>query len=445
MGQALKTLQSAISGTVVLPEDTAYDTLRQVIFNRTAKPLVIVECATAHDVSVAVNFARDNHLKVSVRSGGHSGAGLSTNDGGLVIDLRLLNEVEVTDTQRGIVRVGAGAKWGEVAKALQPHNLVISSGDTNGVGVGGLTLAGGIGWMVRTYGLSIDNVEAVELVTASGGIVRATAGDNADLFWAVRGGGGNFGVATAFEFRAQPCNGIVGGKLIFDAAGFEFILSKWSEYMRIASEKLNSTLMVFPHFGPDTKPQVVIFVCYADDDETAAQKAIQPLRELAPLIEDDIKPKPYAEMLDDVGQPSFTVRGRNGFVRKITPALTRELAKNFTNPGASMLQLRSLGGAMSRTPADAMAFEHRAVEALLSIVSFTPPDLMNDEQATHHAETLWTPLKPFVNGAYVGLQTDNSEQSTREAYRANLPRLAKLKTVYDPQNLLDQNTNIKPF
>ena len=444
MNQTITALKSLIGSGIVSPEDEAYDVLRQVMFNHTAKPLAIVQCKTVDDVKAMVNFARDNHLKLSIRSGGHSGAGLSTNDGGLVIDLNHFDQVEVIDATSNIVRVGAGAKWGNVARILEEYNLAISSGDTRSVGVGGLTLGGGIGWMVREHGLSIDNLEAVELVTAEGKLVRASATENADLFWAVRGGGGNFGVATAFEFRAVPCRGIVGGKLMFAAADAEAVLTNWSAYMRTAPEKLSSTALLFPGFGPEATPQVIIIVCYADDNETAAQQAIQPLREVAPLIHEDVKPMAYADMLEDARDVSAVkIRVRNGFVPKLSSDLIATFAKDFCKPGTPPVQIRSLGGAMTRVPSNAMAFEHRDAEALI-IMNAMLPQVLSDEQAEEKADSLWASIRPFTHGAYVGFQTDNSKRSTDEAYETNRERLAKLKTLYDPQNLFDQNTNIRP-
>ncbi len=444
MEQAITVLKDRISGNVVLSGDAQYEKLRQVPFNHTALPLAIVQVMSAEDVSAAIDVARRNHLTLSVRSGGHSGAGLSTNDDGIVIDLSLLNQVEVIDADKRLVRIGAGATWAEVATNLEGHKWAISSGDTGNVGVGGLSLGGGIGWMVREHGLTIDALEAVEIVTAKGELVRATAGQNSDLFWAVRGGGGNFGVATAFEFRAVPCDGVIGGKLIFDAADRQTVLSKWAAYMRSAPEKLTSIIMLLPGFGPDAKSQLIMAVCYAATDEAAAQKALQPLRDLAPIIRDDVRRMSYAEMLEEAKDTgAFKVRVRNGFVRKITPELIDTLANSFGKPGAPMLQIRSLGDAMSHIASDATAFEHRGNEALIVMNAKLPQD-RTDEQADHLADSLWAPVRPFVHGAYIGLHTDNSERSTDEAYQTNRNRLEHIKATYDPENLFNQNTNIKP-
>lgn len=444
MDRTIAELKSRITGNVIVQGDDAYETRRGVLFNRTAKPLVIVECKTADDVALAVNTARDAHITLSVRSGGHSGAGLSSNTDGCVIDLRLLNQVDVVNAQEGIVHVGAGATWGEVAHTLQPYNLAISSGDTKSVGVGGLTLGGGIGWMVRTVGLSIDRLEAVELVLASGEIVRATADKHPDLFWAIRGGGGNVGIATTFEFRAVPCRSVLGGKLVYAATDLETVLTKWSAYMKTAPETLNSTVLLLPGFGPDPKPQVIVIVCCADQDEDAAEKAVQPLRELAPMVHDTVARIPYVEMLEDIRMmDGIKVRVRNGFVTKISPELIHEVVQNFCKPGAPMMQIRSLGGAMARVSSDAMAFEHRGAEALI-IMNAMFPQGQSDGQVYQEADAQWASIQPFVHGSYVGFQTDNSPRSTDEAYIASRHRLTEVKLRYDPGNLFNQNTNIIP-
>src|SRR5829696_6935161 len=201
--QMLAELNDHIVGEVVLPGSPTYDELRKV-FNHAGSPAVIIRGQSTDDLVAALRFAREFHLPVSVHSGGHGLSGLATNNGGLVLDLTHFNKVELLDPERGLVRIGAGARWGEVAKALAAHGLTISSGDTNQVGVGGLTLGGGIGWMVRKFGLTIDSLQAAEIVTADGRTLRVSENEHPDLFWALRGGGGNFGVVTSFEFEAHP-------------------------------------------------------------------------------------------------------------------------------------------------------------------------------------------------------------------------------------------------
>src|SRR5690242_14121905 len=220
----LEEIKTRIAGEVIAPSSPSYDERRRV-FNRTGSPAVIVRAQGSEDIAAAIRFAREHHLALSVRSGGHGLSGQATNDGGLVIDLTLLNTVQVLDQERHLVRIGAGARWGDAAKALAPHGLAISSGDTNQVGVGGLTLGGGIGWMVRTYGLTIDSLVAADIVTADGRALRVSTDEHPDLFWAIRGGGGNFGVVTSFDFQAHPIREIVGGSVIYDPAEAEPVLT----------------------------------------------------------------------------------------------------------------------------------------------------------------------------------------------------------------------------
>jgi FAD/FMN-containing dehydrogenase len=441
----LHTLQKDIAGQVVLPDNPAYEQLRQTMFRRTSRPAVIVLCKNSQDVAIAVSFARDSKLKLSVRSGGHGGAGLATNDGGLVIDLSPLNDVEVVDSQRHIVRIGAGAHWGDVAKALEAHQLAISSGDTTSVGVGGLTLGGGMGWMVRLHGLSIDSLEAVTLVTADGKVVRVSEHEHPDLFWALRGGTGNFGVAVSFDFKAYPCDGIVGGVIIYSADDRKTVLTDWAAYMRRAPEELSSTVVLFPGFGPGAKPQVMILVCYGGSDEVAAYTAIQPLMELAPLVSQDVKKKPYSDMLEEAMSPGpMKVRVRNGFIKHLDSAVIEVLVSNFGKPNTSPIQIRSLGGAMNRVDPMATAFAHRDSEAFVLVPAFGAAEMLEAE-ANALADEVWRPLVPFARGAYVNFFTDVSSERVAAAYPpATMERLAHIKAIYDPDNLFNQNANIKP-
>src|SRR6185312_73525 len=244
----LEDLKNRIAGEVIAPSSPAYDERRH-IFNQTGSPAVIVRAQGNEDIATAIRFARERRLALSVRSGGHGWSGLATNNGGLVIDLTALDTVRVVDEERRLVRVGAGARWGDVARSLAPHGLALSSGDTNQVGVGGLTLGGGIGWMARTYGLTIDSLVAAEIVIADGRTLRASAEEHPDLFWAIRGGGGNFGVVTSFDFHAQPVREIVGGSVIYDPAETQSVLAAWATSMREAPDELNSTIVLFPGFG----------------------------------------------------------------------------------------------------------------------------------------------------------------------------------------------------
>jgi FAD/FMN-containing dehydrogenase len=434
-----------IAGEVVVPGSPTYDQLRKV-FNRAASPAVIVRGQSTDDLVTALRFAREYHLPVSVRSGGHGWSGLATNNGGLVLDLSAFNTVELLDPEHHLVRIGAGAGWGEVAKALATYDLAISSGDTNQVGVGGLTLGGGIGWMVRTHGLTIDSLHAAELITADGRILHVSADAHPDLFWAIRGGGGNFGVVTSFDFYAQPGATIVGGAVVYDMAEVESVLPGWASAMRAAPEQLNSTIVLFSGFGPQAPAQIRVLLCYAGDDEAAASVAIKPLLQLGSLQSQDIRKKPYYAMLEDAvaPPPSLKLVGHNGFLKSLSTEALAVIAANYGKPGQPIAQIRSLGGAMARVSSQATAFAHRESEALVVVPAFAPADASN-EQAQQIRRAAWHPLEALSSGAYVNFLSDASEASVAGAYpSATYTRLASIKASYDPDNIFKMNQNIKP-
>ncbi|MBX3084787.1 MAG: FAD-binding oxidoreductase [Anaerolineae bacterium] len=443
--QLLMAFKNRIAGEVVLPEDSNYNELRNV-YSQHGSPTVIVRAKNAADITDAIQFSLDNNLKLAIRSGGHSPSGLSTNDGGLVIDLSHFDTVEVLDEARPIVRVGAGAKWGNVAQSLAAHNLAISSGDTNSVGVGGLTLGGGIGWLVRKHGLTIDSLLAAELITADGRTLRVSETEHPDLFWALRGGGGNFGIVTAFEFRAQSVTSIFGGMIVYDIREMETVLNKWSAYMRTAPEELNSTLVIIPGFGPQPVPQMMAFVCYGGDDESAANAAFKPLLELGTIHHQEITRKPYYKMLEDAAPPpGVKAASGTGFIKRLDPDVLAVIAANVGRPGTPIIQIRSLGGIMSRIDPDATAFAHRGYEAFLLMAALVPFE-MPSEQADRVRQEAWTPFAPFASGGYINFMSDTSESSIASAYPpATYARLASVKEMYDPNNVFNQNHNIKPL
>ncbi|HEX5547924.1 MAG TPA: FAD-binding oxidoreductase [Ktedonobacterales bacterium] len=443
--QVLNELTTRIAGDVVLPTSSSFDELRNV-FNQAGSPAAIVRAQTNEDVSAAIRFARERHVALSVRSGGHGLSGLATNNGGLVIDLARFNTVEIIDPARHLVRVGAGAHWGAVAEALAPHRLAISSGDTNQVGVGGLTLGGGIGWMVRKYGLTIDGLEAADLITADGRALHVSAREHPDLFWAIRGGGGNFGVVTSFDFRAQPCGEIIGGLVTYDPADAENVLSAWARSMREASEELSSTFVLFSGFGPQMPAQIMVLLCYAGDDEATANEAIKPFLHLGAVRSQDIQRKPYHAMLEDAVSPPPALKlvGHAGFLKTLSHEAIAALAANYGQVGKPIAQIRALGGAVDRVSSEATAFAHRGNEALVVVPAFAPKDA-SDEQARQIRQAAWQPLAPFVSGAYLNFVSDASEATVAAIYpSATYARLARIKAEYDPDNIFNHNQNIKP-
>lgn len=441
---AVTDFKNRLTGEVVLPDSPEYDDLRNAV-NQTGSPAVIARPRNHADIAAAIAYAREHGLELALRSGGHSQSGMSTNVGGMVIDLVHFNQVEVLDPARHLVRIGAGAKWGAAAEALAAHGLAISSGDTNSVGVGGLTLGGGIGWLVRKHGLTIDSLEAAELVTADGRALRVTADEHPDLFWALRGGGGNFGVVTSFDFRAQPLESVVGGMVIYPLDEAETVLTRWSAYMRRAPEALNSTLVLFSGFGPEVPPALMVLLCYGGDDQATANQAIQPLLELGTVQHQAIETKPYYRMLEDaLMPPGIKAVSDNGFVKTLDQNVIAALAANYGQPGTAIVQVRSLGGAMARVSPAATAFPHRDYEAFVLAAKLVPVDTPQ-ETASQLRQALWEPLKPFTSGAYVNFLSDASSASVAAAYPSETyTRLAQVKAAYDPDNLFNQNHNIKP-
>jgi len=383
---------------------------------------------------------------LSVRGGGHGFAGFGTNDGGVVIDLSDLADVEIIDKERHLVRIGGGATWGEVAAALGPHGLAISSGDTKSVGVGGLTLSGGIGWKVRKYGLALDNVVAAEVVTANGEVVHASAQKNPELFWAIRGGGGNFGIVTAFEFAAHPTTDIFFGKIAFPASQAATVLQGWADYMRSAPEELTSVAVFASPLAGGSDAPAEIYVAFDGDDLEFADQAIDPIRRLGTVIDDDIALKPYSDTLEDGGAPppgiQFAVR--SAFVdRGSVPDIVHILAEARASEQPPVIAVRSVGGAVSRVPDDATAYVHRQAELMLVTITVGPKPAV--EAARPALETIWEKLAPHVNGAYANFLTSATEEDAAAIYPAQTyKRLAAVKRRYDPGNLFARNHNVRP-
>jgi FAD/FMN-containing dehydrogenase len=405
------------------------------------------------DVIAAVTFAREQDLSVAVRSGGHSFAGYGTADGGIVVDLSRMREIEIDPVTR-IARVEPGLRWADVANEAQRYGLGLTSGDMGTVGVGGLTLGGGVGWMVRKYGLTIDNLLSVDLVTADGQFLRASADENPELFWAVRGGGGNFGIATSFTFRLHPAGMILGGATFYDAADAERIVRTAARYAAGAPDELTTMIMFMPvppaPFIPAEKqftPSVAILMVYAGDGEEG-QRVTMPLRTLAEPIADIVAPMPYPAIfkLTEQGGARGNHHHRSMYVREVTDealdALTAA-AQSARFPTA-MTQIRILGGAMSRVPADATAFSHRDKQLM---VSFFDGWVNSDEavERMHGVDRMWESVRPYASGVYANFLGNEGEERVREAYsERTYRRLAEIKQAYDPSNLFALNQNIAP-
>jgi len=434
----LSELSERVPGRAHGPGATEYDAGRTV-FAGVGEPEAVVRPRTADEVAVVVGLAAAAGLPIAVRSGGH---GLMPVDDGLVVDLAEFTAVEIGPD--GLVTVGGGARWGDVAAALAPHGLAISPGDTREVGVGGPALGGGIGWLVRGYGLTIDALREVELVTAAGEVLRVNADEHPDVFWALRGGGGNFGVATRFVFQASPADGLVGGHVLFDESDVPAVLRAWRDIMRAGPDELNSTLMVMPPLAPEMPagPQLAVAL---QGSEQHLRELLEPLLSLPSVTEVSLAPVAYGDLLEDAppGRPPFLFIGGNGFVPDLSDEALDAIAAAYDREVPTMILLRALSGAFSRVGPDATAIAHRDAEALLIVNGVLPPDTAPERVAA--AKEGSDAALAFTSGTYGNFSVERGEEVIESMYPpATLERLRRVKAELDPDNLFRQNHNITP-
>ncbi|MGV9309755.1 FAD-binding oxidoreductase [Nonomuraea sp. NPDC003727] len=445
MSSALETLRRHFGGDIIEPGGAEYESARRSVL-ASGSPAYVLRPESVGDVQAGLRFAAGAGLVLAVRGGGHGFPGFGTNDGGVVLDLGELADVEIIDKERHLVRIGGGATWGQVAAVLAPHGLAISSGDTKSVGVGGLTLTGGIGWKVRKYGLALDNVVAAEVVTAAGEVVRASAEDNPELFWAIRGGGGNFGIVTAFEFAAHPTTDVFYGRIAFPAAEAAGVLQGWADHLRTAPEELTSIVVFANPFAGGPEAPVEIQVAFDGDDPRLAARAIDPIRRLGTVIDDDVALRPYADTLVDgaTPPPGIQLLTRSAFVdRGSVPEVLRILAEVGASERSPLIAVRSVGGAVSRIPDDATAYAHRRAELMFVTTTAGPRPVV--EAARPALEAIWERLAPHVNGAYANFLASATEEDVAAIYPPQTyERLAAVKRQYDPGNLFAGNHNVRP-
>jgi len=426
-----------IDHIAIRPGDPGYDAARTTIAG-TAEPAVVLRPTDTDEVAAALEYAREAGLEVAVRSGGHNALGFGNSDGGAVIDLSGLDSVEVLDGGR--VRLGSGATWGLAAVALAAHGLAITSGDTISVGVGGLAQAGGMGWMVRKHGLTIDSMVGAEVVTANGGVVRADATTNADLFWALRGGAGNFGVVTALEFQAQPVTTVHFGTIGFALDDVPQLLKSWAGAMDAAPDELSTALVLMPGFG-DFPAGAVLYVCYCGDDPTE----IEPLRSLGTVVADTVAEQPYADVLEEAHPPPgiLPVIG-NTLVEDLSAECIDAIAAAYDGGAAGrVVFIRSLGGAVSRVDPDATAFAHRSAQAMVVSAKFLPLDAGDDLVAEARAQ--WETIGRHGIGAYAGFLGSDTDADIAALWPPEtLARLREVKRMWDPDNVFRRNFNVKP-
>jgi FAD/FMN-containing dehydrogenase len=445
-------LRAGFKGRVIAPGDDGYDEARAVFYGWIdRRPAVIVRAADAEDVARVISLAQDTGLELAVRSGGHNLAGHSVSEGGIVLDLSEMRSVEI-DAKRRTAWAQAGSTAGAYTAAAGAHGLATGFGDTGSVGIGGLTLGGGVGFLVRKHGLTIDDLLAADVVTADGRLLRVDAEMHPDLFWAMRGGGGNFGVVTRFQFRLHAVDAIVGGMLILPATS-EIIASFIAE-AEAAPDELSVIANIMPAppmpFIPaDQHGRLIIMalMVYAGAPEAGAG-AIAPLRRVAAPIADMVHSMRYPELyaLTEGGPHPVAAAARSLFADAVDGRAAEAIVDYLQSSTAAMrvAQLRVLGGAMARVPADATAFAHRARRVMVNVAAlYERPD----ESAVHEgwASGFAAALHRDNPGVYVNFLGDEGEARVRDAYPGSTwERLTAIKGRYDPTNLFRLNQNIPP-
>lgn len=457
---AVDTLAAQFAGELIRPEDAGYDLARRVWNGMIDRyPALIARCAGVADVQAALAFARDQRLPLAVRGGGHNVAGHATCDDGLVIDLSLLNEVAV-DVAARLVHAGGGATWAMVDEATLPHGLATPGGVVSDTGIAGLTLGGGFGWLRNKYGLSCDNLLAVEMVLADGRFLRASATENPDLFWAVRGGGGNFGIVTRFTYQLHPVGPAVWVTAVFhDGAQAEMILRRFRDYCETAPDEVSLLAVcgVFPagveHF-PETvweRPFVLLIGMYAGDPDEG-QRVMQPLREwAAPLLDfSDVTTYQAMQTFFDADYPKYDLRyywKSLNLTRLDDAAIATIVEYAWRQPSVlNTTDIWHIGGAVRRVPEGEMAFHGRHAPFLLNVEANWETAVDDAANIAWVRESLQA-ARPFSDGSrylnFAGLQEEGDEMMTA-AFANKYAQLAQLKAKYDPHNLFRLNQNVKP-
>lgn len=445
----LDELRDAVVGRVVTAADPDWDEVRAVkAGGLDPRPLAVVRPLGEQDVAGALGVARRWDLPVAVRSGGHSGVGHGTVDDGVVIDVREIAAVEV-DVAARTAWVGAGATTGEVAAATAPAGLAIGFGDTGSVGVSGITLGGGVGYLSRWQGLTIDNLLAAEVVLADGRVVRASADEHPDLFWALRGGGGNFGVVTRLQLRLHPLSAVTGGMLVLPAtpevvAGVVAAGSAAPEELGLIANVMPCPPM--PFLPPDLHGRLVVLllVCWAGPPEDA-DAVLAPLRTLADPLADLVRPVTYPELFPpEPHGPGPVAVTRTMFLDHVDVDDARRVLELLEQAdGMRAVQLRPLGGAIARVPDDATAYAHRSAPLMAGVVTFVTPEDRDARLAW--VRRVLDALDQGVPGAYVNFLGDEGPERVQAAYPgATWDRLREVKRTYDPGNVFARNQNVPP-
>jgi FAD binding domain/Berberine and berberine like len=445
----VKGLRATIEGLVLMPDDDGYDDVRRVHNGLIDKrPALIARCRTSSDVAVALRAARDTGLEISVRGGGHNVAGKAVTDGGVMIDLSLMKDVRV-DPAELTITAGGGVTWGELNAAAYEHGLATTGGVISTTGVAGLTLGGGLGWIMGKHGMAIDNLVSAEVVLASGEIVRTSADAEPDLFWAIRGGGGNFGVVTSFTFRAYRLSTVLGGPAVHPLPAARDALKFFRDFTQSLPDEL--TVFAALRHAPDGSGMKLcaIPVCHIAEDETRAERDVKAIREFGPPVMDMIERMPYPQVntqLDDAFPKGGLNYWKSSFFTELSDNAINKLVTAFeaTPSTECFLVIEHFDGAVTRVDPAATAFPHRARGYNLIIISqWTDP--AQTDAGVAWARGTYKSLQPHMaDGAYVNYLDDDDANRVRASYGPNYERLRELKRRYDPENLFHLNQNIPP-
>jgi hypothetical protein len=445
--QALQELRDSLRGALLLPGEPGYDDARRVLNASIDRhPALVVQPSGTADVRTAVSFAQQHKLLLAVKCGGHSYAGKSTCEGGMQIDLSRFRAVRVDPVAR-TAYVAGGSLLGELDHEAMSLGLVTTAGTVSHTGVGGLTLGAGFGRLARRFGLALDNLRGVDIVTADGSLLHASAGENPDLFWGVRGGGGNFGVVTSFEFGLHAMQRqVIGGDLVFPIARARELLDFYANFSMTAPDELYcDAVMTAPAGGKDGS--FVIHVCYSGA-ASDADRVLAPLRKLGTPLADTIKPVDYVQLQrawDNTDPRNEGEYLKSGFINDFPPPLVSALIDGFqADPQrATTVFFQHSGGAIGRVAPDATAFPHRRSRLnMFAVVTWG----LEHEAAPHvkYVKDYWSALQPFTDGYYTNEVANEAQRLVDANYQGNIERLVQLKNKYDPGNLFRLNANVKP-
>jgi FAD/FMN-containing dehydrogenase len=453
--KAIQELKASFRGELIRPGDDGYDAARKVFNGMIDKhPALIARTVDIADTVAAVNFARENKLTLAIRGGGHNVAGFGTCDDGLVVDLSRMKGIRVDPAKR-TVRAEGGCTWGDVDHATHAFGLAAPGGLISTTGIAGLTLGGGIGHLTRKYGLSCDNLISADVVTADGRLITASADQNADLFWGLRGGGGNFGVVTSFEFRLHPVSTVFAGPILYPLEKSKDALRFYRDYMAKAPEDMNAffAFLIVPPGPPfpehlHNKTVCGVVCCYTGSLDKAEQ-VVRPLREFGPPVFEHVGPIPFPMLqsaFDALVPPGLQNYWKADFVKDLTDEVIEAHVKYGPDVPTihTALHIYPVSGAAHRVGRDDTAVSYREA-GFTHVIAALYPDPADTPKNKTWVQNYWSELHPHsVGGAYVNFMMEEGEDRVAASYRDNYERLAQVKAKYDPNNLFHVNQNIKP-